>query len=68
VTKTQSVPGVGPTDNGSFLVTLADHVAPSDYAWTWRWLRAAAVLVLAVGVVAWTLISRKRKADPNANA
>ncbi len=61
VTKTQSLPGVGPTDNGSFLVALAAHetsqpTQPAQPTQPW-WplaLRYGALLV-AVGVAAWML-------------
>jgi hypothetical protein len=61
VTKTQSVPGVGPTDNGSFLVTLAANQQPA-HAW-WPWVVGAlggAVAVIAVGLIAWTVTRHNR--------
>jgi hypothetical protein len=56
VTKTQSVPGVGPIDNGSFLVALTAHQAPTDNTWwpwtTWRPWALGGVLAIAAGLVA----------------
>jgi hypothetical protein len=59
VTKTQSLPGVGPTDNGSFLVALAAYKEPSQPTQPW-WPLALGygVLAIAVGLVAW-MISRR---------
>jgi hypothetical protein len=64
VTKTQSLPGIGPTDNGTSLVSLAANQQPTDTGWPWP-IKAlgVAVLVLAVGLVAWVLGRRKRGAD-----
>ncbi|MBS4727007.1 hypothetical protein MSM1_01010 [Mycobacterium sp. SM1] len=58
VTKTQPLPGVGPTDNGTFLVALAAHQEPTQPARPW-WPMALGygVLAIAAGVVAW-MISR----------
>jgi hypothetical protein len=66
VTKTQSLPGVGPTDNGSMLVALAAHQQPTQSTW-WLWPLGAAVLVIAAGLLAWMLIRRKRNADLTAS-
>ena len=61
VTKTQPLPGVGPTDNGSFLVALTGHEEPT-HSW-WPWVLGGAVLgaalVSAVGLIAWVVIRRK---------
>lgn len=57
VTKTQSVPGVGPIDNGSFLVALAAHQQPTH---NWTPWAIGGVWVLAAGLVAWLLIRRKQ--------
>jgi hypothetical protein len=62
VTKTQSLPSVGPIDNGSYLVQLAAHEQPTDNTW-WLWPLVGVGLVIAAGGVAWVLIRRKRKAD-----
>jgi hypothetical protein len=58
VTKTQSLPGVGPTDNGSFLVALAAYKEPTQPTQPW-WPSALGYvgLAIAVGLVAW-MISR----------
>jgi hypothetical protein len=60
VTKTQSLPGVGPTDNGSFLVALAAQQQPS-HGWKYTW--SVALVVLAGGVLAgvatWVIIKRR---------
>lgn len=57
VTKTQSVPGVGPIDNGSFLVALAAHQQPTH---NWKpWALGGGVLVIAAGLVAWLATRRK---------
>ncbi len=62
VTKTQTLPGVGPTDDGKSLVDLA---VPADqhpaHPW-WPWA-VGAVLVIAVGVVTRLVIRRRRTAD-----
>jgi len=58
VTKTQSLPGVGPTDNGSFLVALAalkESTQPTQ-PW-WPLALGYGALAIAVGLVAW-MISR----------
>jgi hypothetical protein len=57
VTKAQSLPGVGPTDNGSSLVALAAHEQPTS-TW-WPWLLGGGVLVIAMGLVAWIATRRK---------
>jgi hypothetical protein len=65
VARTQSLPGVGPTDNGSILVRLVAHEQPTDDTW-WLWLLGGGLLVvIAVGVVTWVVIRRKRTADPD---
>jgi hypothetical protein len=62
VTKTQSLPGVAPIDNGSYLVALAAHEQPTDNTW-WLWPLGGGVLVIAAGLIAWLVIRRKRSAD-----
>ena len=58
VTKTQSLPGVGPTDNGSFLVALAALKEPTQPTQPWWPLPLGyGALAIAVGLVAW-MISR----------
>jgi hypothetical protein len=61
LTKTQSLPGVGPIDNGSFLVALAAHQQPA-HPW-WPWALGAAALVVAIILVTWVVIRRRRSAD-----
>ncbi len=62
VTKTQSLPGVGPTDNGSFLVALGAHQEPTQPTQPW-WPSALGygVLAIAGGLVAW-MINRRNGA------
>jgi hypothetical protein len=66
VTKTQSIPGLGPMDNGSYLVALAAHEQPTDNTW-WLWPLGGGVLVIAAGLVARWFIRRKRNADLTAS-
>ncbi|MGO9386150.1 MAG: hypothetical protein ACLP4W_29825 [Mycobacterium sp.] len=74
VTRIQSLPGVGPTDNGSFLVALAAHKEPTQPSqpnqptqpW-WQWVLRYGVLGIAVGIVAWIINRRKRSADLTAS-
>ena len=64
VTKTQSLPGVGPTDNGSFLVALAALKEPTQPSEPWG---PSALgyggLAIAVSLIAWMINRRKRSAD-----
>jgi hypothetical protein len=64
VTRTQSLPGAGPTDNGSFLVALAALKEPTQPSEPW-WPSALSYggLAIAVGLGAWMLNRRKRGAD-----
>jgi hypothetical protein len=64
VTKTQSLPGVGPTDNGSFLVALAALEEPAQPTQPW-WLLALGYwgLAIAVGLIGWMIDRRNRNAD-----
>ena len=68
VTRTQSLPGAGPTDNGSFLVALAALKGAHP---TLRTLVALALsyggLAIAVRLVAWMIDRRKRSADLTAS-
>jgi hypothetical protein len=65
VTKTQSLPGFGPTDNGSFLLALAGHEGPGQAAQpalTQPWWPSAlgfGILGIVVVVVA-SLVSRRK--------
>ncbi|WAC93293.1 hypothetical protein LMQ14_09265 [Mycobacterium sp. Aquia_213] len=69
VSKTQSLPGFGPTDNGDFLVALAvrgDQSQPAQptqpaQAW-WPWAVRYGLLVMAVVVIA-GLLNRRGKGD-----
>jgi hypothetical protein len=61
VVKTQSLPGVGPTDDGSILVQLTAQQQPAD-PW-WPWALGGALLLVAAGVVAWVVVRRKRSAE-----
>jgi hypothetical protein len=51
VTKTQSLPGIGPTDNGSLLVALAANKEPTQSSQPW-WPAALGYGLLAIAVVA----------------
>jgi hypothetical protein len=68
VTRTQSLPGTGPTDNGSFLVALAALKEPTQPSAPW-WPSALSYggLAIAVGLVAWMIHRRKRGADLTAS-
>jgi hypothetical protein len=66
VTKTQSLPGVGSPDNGSYLVALATKERPANNTWS-LWPLGGAVLVIAAGLVTWMVIRRKRNADLTAS-
>jgi hypothetical protein len=69
VSKTQSLPGFGPTDNGDFLVALAvrgepvqpAQPAPAAQAW-WPWAVRYGLLVMVVVVIA-GLLNRRGKSD-----
>jgi hypothetical protein len=61
VNKTQSLPGVGPTDNGAFLVMLAAHDSAQpaqanqpNPPW-WSLAPRYGGLAIAVGLIAWVL-------------
>lgn len=61
VTKTQSLPGVGPTDNGSFLVALANYKEPQPSQPWWPSALVYGLLAVAVCFLAW-MISREHGA------
>lgn len=65
VTRTQSLPGAGPTDNGDFLVALTalKEPAPPSDPW-WPSALAYAGLTIGAGLIAWTISRPKRRADP----
>lgn len=62
VIKTQSLPGVGPTDNGSYLVALAALEEPTHSSGAW-WPAALGygALALVVVLVAWGLSRGNRE-------
>ena len=60
VTKTQPLPGVGPTDNGSFLVALAAHQEPAQHSQPgWPLALSYGMLGVVVGLIAWMINRRK---------
>lgn len=65
VTKTQPMPGFGPTDNGSFLVALAGHQdsGPAAQPW-WPMLLRFGIFAAVVGLIFWTMNRRKRSTEP----
>jgi hypothetical protein len=68
VTKTQALPGVGPTNNGSFLVALAAHqeAAQTGPSW-WPTALRYGLLVVTVGLVLWLVDRRRRSAESTAS-
>ena len=63
VTKTQPLPGVGPIDNGSSLVTLASHEEPMRPSHNWLSWTLGGLLALALGVGAWVARRFHRKLE-----
>jgi hypothetical protein len=63
VTKTQPLPGVGPTDNGSSLVTLAAHEEPMRPSHNWLPWTLGGLLASALGVGAWLARRFHRKLE-----
>ncbi|HTQ19390.1 hypothetical protein [Mycobacterium sp.] len=62
VARTQSLPGVGPIDNGTLLTELA---APEEAKSTWwPWAVGGGLLLMAAGLVAWMVARRKRSTEP----
>ena len=59
VTKTQTLPAVGPTDDGKSLIDLAAVSRPQSAHNWWPWLLGGGVLVIAVGLIAWMTTRRK---------
>jgi hypothetical protein len=68
VTKTQPLPGVGPTDNGSLLVALTAREEPTQPSHPW-WPSALRFggLAMAVCLVAWMINRRQGGADRTAS-
>jgi hypothetical protein len=64
VSRTQSLPGAGPTDNGSYLVALAGVKEPAPPAEPW-WPSALGYggLAVAVCLLAWMINRRNGRAD-----
>jgi hypothetical protein len=64
VVRTQSLPGAGPTDNGSYLVALANLKEPAKASEPW-WPSALSYggLAVVVCLVAWLINRRNRDAD-----
>ncbi|MFZ0903020.1 MAG: hypothetical protein WAN71_03885 [Mycobacterium sp.] len=60
VTKTQTLPGVGPTDDGKSLVDLAVTAHQQPALSGLPWLLGGGLLVIAAGLVAWLVIRRNR--------
>jgi hypothetical protein len=65
VAKTQSLPGVGPIDNGGFLTALAAQPEPTHSPWPW--VVGGVVAVLAVGPVL-LMVLRRRRAGADARS
>jgi len=64
VTKTQSLPGIGPTDNGSYLLALAALKEPAPpSAPRWPFALSYGALALVVCLAAWMLNRRNRRAE-----
>jgi hypothetical protein len=62
VTKTQPLPGVGPTDNGSFLVALAAHEKPAQPLWPWA-LGGGVVMTVGLGALDFSYRRNRRGSD-----
>jgi len=62
VARTQSLPGVGPIDNGDFLTALAAQPQPQPAGSPWPWVVGGVVAVLVVGLIALVLIKRRKDA------
>lgn len=70
VIKTQSLPGVGPTDDGGFLVLLAVHHQEPGQSEQSGWSLALRFggFAVVVGIVAWLLNRRNRGEDDAAES
>jgi hypothetical protein len=62
VTKTQSMPGVGSTDHGSFLVALAAHEKPPQPLWPWA-LGGGVVMAVGLGALDFSYRRNRRGSD-----
>jgi hypothetical protein len=62
VTKTQSMPVVGSTDHGSFLVALAAHEKPAQPLWPWA-LGGGVVMVVGLGALDFSYRRNRRGSD-----
>jgi hypothetical protein len=62
VTKSQSMPGVGSTDHGSFLVALAAHEQPPQPLWPWA-LGGGVVMVVGLGALDFSYRRNQRGSD-----
>jgi hypothetical protein len=63
VTKSQALPGVGPVDDGSSLVTLAAHDEPIRSSHSWLPWTLGGLLASALGVGAWVARRFHRKLE-----
>jgi hypothetical protein len=62
VVRTQSLPGIGPIDDGSYLVALTALEQPTHNNW-WPWALGGGALAIAAGLVTAVIIRRRRSAD-----
>jgi hypothetical protein len=62
VVKTQSLPGVGPTDNGALLVALTAHERPTGQPW-WLWAVGGGAVAIAAGLITAVVLRRKRPGE-----
>lgn len=60
VTKTQTLPGVGPTDDGKSLVDLAAPSHPQSNKTPWL-IGTLVAFVIAAGLVTWLVIRRRKQ-------
>jgi len=62
VVKTQSLPGVGPTDNGALLVRLAAQERPASQAW-WPWVLGGGAVAIGAGLITAVILRRRRPGE-----